>query len=343
MEAIKHHSIYFLLICILGAAFLMYSIISPFFGPLIVAAVFAFLFHPLYDRITILVRDRKSIAAAITTLIAFIIIMIPVSFLVTQIVVESTFIYKHIAEGGSDTLVNGANNLVDQLRNFLPIPENFNLDFKQYAEQGLEILIQNFGSIFSSFTKILLNSFVFILAFYFFLKDGIKLKDYFVEVSPLEDKDDAKIVSRLKRAVSATVKGSLMIGTLQGVMTGIGLAIFGVPNAVFWGSLAAIGALVPGIGTSLVLIPSIIFLFVTGNTFGGFGLVIWGAVAVGLIDNILSPKIVGKGMKLHPLLVFLSVLGGLAYYGPLGFLLGPLTASVLLAFIEIYFSLKTQK
>lgn len=343
METIKHHSIYFLLICILGSAYLMFSIISPFFGPLIIAAVFAFLFHPLYEKITKLVRNRRSIAAAITTLIAFIVITVPISFLVTQIVIESTQIYKYIVEGGSDTLVNGLHNSMDQIRNVVPIPENFDLDFRQYAQKGLEALIQNFGSIFSSFTKIILNSFVFILAFYFFSKDGIKLKDYFVEVSPLEDKDDSKIVSRLKRAVTATVKGSLMIGTLQGIMTGIGLAIFGVPNAVFWGSLAAIGALIPGIGTSLVLVPSIIFLFATGNTTGGIGLVIWGAVAVGLIDNILSPKIVGKGMKLHPLLVFLSVLGGLAFYGPLGFLLGPLTASVMLALIEIYFSLKTQK
>jgi predicted PurR-regulated permease PerM len=321
----------------------MFSIISPFFGPLIIAAIFAFLFHPLYEKINAVVKNRRSIAAAITTLIAFIIIMIPISFLVTQIVIESTQIYKYIVDGGSDTLVNGLNNSVNQLRNVLPIPENFNLDFKQYAKQVLEVLIQNFGSIFSSFTKIILNSFVFILAFYFFCKDGIKLKDYFVEVSPLQDKDDDKIVSRLKRAVTATVKGSLMIGTLQGIMTGIGLAIFGVPNAVFWGSLAAIGALVPGVGTTIVLLPSIIFLFATGNSFGGIGLIIWGVVAVGLIDNILSPKIVGKGMSLHPLLVFLSVLGGLAFYGPLGFLLGPLTASVTLALIEIYFSLKSQK
>jgi predicted PurR-regulated permease PerM len=335
METIKNHSIYFLLICIIGSAFLVFSIISPFFGPLILAAVFAFLFNPIFEKLTKFFRGKRSIASFFTTILALLIILGPVSFLITQVIKESTFVYNYISQNGS--------TLIDNAKNILPIPENFDIDFKQYLENVLAVAIQNVGSIFSSFTKIFLNMVIFILAFYFLLKDGSKLKDYFVEVSPLEDRDDQKIVSRLKMAVSATVKGSLMIGMIQGTLTGIGLAIFGVPNAVFWGTIAAVSALIPGIGTSLVLIPSIAFLFLTGNNFGGFGLLVWGALAVGLIDNFLSPKIVGKGMHLHPLLVFISVIGGLAFFGPLGFILGPLTSSVFLALIEIYFSLKTQK
>ena len=181
---------------------------------------------------------------------------------------------------------------------------------------------------------------MFLIAFYFFLKDGSKLKDYFVELSPLDDKDDEKIISRLKQAVSATVKGSLSIGLIQGTLTGIGFAIFGVPNAVLWGTVAAVAALIPGVGTALIILPAILFLFVPENTFGAFGLLAWGLLAVGLIDNFLSPRLVGRGMKLHPLLVFISVLGGLAFFGPLGFLLGPLSVSVFLALIDIYFSIK---
>jgi predicted PurR-regulated permease PerM len=334
MEYVKNHSIYFLLVCIIGFAFIAFSIVSPFMAPLIVAAVFAFLFNPIFEKLTKYFKGKRSVASFITTILALIIILGPISFLVTQIVKESTFVYNYISDNGS--------SLVEQVKNILPIPENFEIDFKQYVENALSILVQNLGSIFSSFTKIFLNTVIFVLAFYFLLKDGKKLKDYFVELSPLDDKDDEKIVSRLKLAISATVKGSLMIGSIQGVLTGIGLAIFGVPNAVFFGTIAAVSALIPGIGTSIILIPSIAFLFITGNTFGGFGLLIWGAFAVGLIDNFLSPKIVGKGMKLHPLLVFISVIGGLAFFGPLGFLLGPLTVSVLLALIEIYFSLKSR-
>lgn len=334
MENTKNHSVYFLLISIIGFAVMSFFIVSPFMAPLIVAAVFAFLFNPIFEKLTKYFKGRRSVASLITTILALLIILGPISFLVTQIVKESTFVYNYITDNGS--------SLIDQAKNILPIPENLDIDFKQYVENALSVLVVNLGSIFSSFTKILLNLIIFILAFYFLLKDGKKLKDYFVEVSPLEDKDDEKIVSRLKLAVSATVKGSLMIGLIQGILTGIGLGIFGVPNAVFFGTIASVSALIPGVGTSIVLVPSIAFLFLTGNTFGGFGLLIWGALAVGLIDNFLSPRIVGEGMHLHPLLVFISVIGGLAFFGPLGFLLGPLTVSVFLALLEIYFSLKSR-
>ncbi len=338
MESIKNHSVYFLLICIAIFAFLFYSIISPFFGPLIVAAVFAFLFRPLNKKMNKYFKNKKNLATLVTTVIAVIIILIPISFVGTQIVKESTFVYNYVADGGFDNFMSKTNNLLSQSK----ISKNLDIDFKQYVEKILQNLIQNVGSIFSSFTKILLNFFVFIMAFYFFLKDGEKLKDYFVVISPLDDKDDKKILDRLKMAVSAIVKGSLLIGLIQGTLTGVGFAIFGVPNAVLWGTVAAISALIPGIGTALVIVPGIAFLFITGNTFGGFGMLIWGTMAVGLIDNLLSPRLVGKGMKVHPLLIFLAVLGGLTFYGPLGFLLGPLTVSVFLALVEIYFSLKSK-
>lgn len=340
MDTIKHHSIYFLLVCIVATFALVYLIISPFIGSLIVAAVFAFLFQPVYKKILSYLKNSVKISALITTILAVIIILLPISFIGFQIFKESTQLYTGVIAGDTDFFVESTDTLLSRAKTFLPIPENFQLDFKKYAKNGLEVVIQNFGTIFSSVTKSLLNIFVFLTAFYFFLKDGSKLKDYFVRLSPLDDKDDEKIVDRLKLAVSATVKGSLSIGLIQGTLTGIGFMIFGVPNAVLWGTVAALAALIPGVGTALVIAPAIIFLFVTESSFAGFGLLAWGIIAVGLIDNFLSPRLVGRGMKLHPLLVFISVLGGLAFFGPLGFLLGPLSVSVFLALIDIYFSFK---
>jgi predicted PurR-regulated permease PerM len=340
MDANRHHSVYFLLVCIIALFALVTMIISPFIGALIVASVFAFLFQPIYKRLQSYTKDSQKISALITTVVAIIIILLPLSFIGFQIFKESTELYKNVIAGDTDVFAGVIENFINKTGGVLPLPENFQVDFKQYAEKGLSVLIQNLGLIFSSVTKTLLNLVVFLTAFYFFLKDGHKLKDYFVELSPLADKDDGKIIDRLRMAVSATVKGSLSIGLIQGTLTGIGFAIFGVPNPALWGSLAAITALIPGIGTSIVIFPAIIFLFVTDNSFGGFGLLAWGILAVGLIDNFLSPRLVGRGMKLHPLLVFISVLGGLAFFGPLGFLLGPLAVSVFLALIDIYFSIK---
>ena len=172
------------------------------------------------------------------------------------------------------------------------------------------------------------------------MKDGKQFGKYLVELSPLDDKDDFFIISRLKSAVKATVKGNLTISLIQGILTGIGFFIFGVPSPVLWGGIAAITALIPGIGTALVLVPGIAYLFISGNTYSGIGLSIWGLTAVGLIDNLLGPKLVGQGMKLHPLAVFVSVIGGMAFFGPLGFIFGPLALSICIALVDIYFSLR---
>ena len=131
----------------------------------------------------------------------------------------------------------------------------------------------------------------------------------------------------------------MIIAVIQGASTSIGLAIFGVPNAIIWGMVAAVASLIPGLGTSLIILPAILYLFLNEQTMQAAGLIIWGMTAVGLIDNFLGPKIVGRGMKLHPLLVILAVLGGFAFFGPIGFILGPLTLGMFLALFDIYFYL----
>lgn len=338
----KHQSHYFLFIALSVSIVVVYFIIKPFLGPLILAAVFAFLFQPIYKKFLNYLKKRESVAAFSTTIVAIFLILLPISILGTQIFKESSQLYQTLTSENNN-FVSSMEEILNRTRTVLPIPADFKLDFGQYAKQGLEVLIQNFGAVFSSFAKIIINAFVFLTTFYFFIKDGNRLKNYFVDLSPLDDTDDEFIVSRLKSAVSAAMKGNLAIGIIQGALTGIGFAIFGVPNPVLWGGVAAIAAFLPGIGTSLVIIPAIIFLFLTGNTFGGVGLLVWGVTAVGLVDNFLGPKLVGRGMQLHPLAVFIAVLGGLVFFGPLGFLLGPLAMSVCLALFDIYSSLKLKE
>ncbi|PIR95066.1 hypothetical protein COT95_00710, partial [Candidatus Falkowbacteria bacterium CG10_big_fil_rev_8_21_14_0_10_37_6] len=295
----NNHSHYFLLFALGASCLVVYFIAKPFFGPLILAAVFAFLFQPIYQKFFNYLKKRESLAAFVTIVFAIIFIIVPIAFLGIQIFKESSQLYQSLinGDGGFEALIK--DNIV-RIRADFPILADFELDFGQYAKRVLEAMIQNLGAVFSSFAKTLLNMFVFLAAFYFFLKDGNKLKDYFVALSPLDDADDELIVSRLKSGVSAAIKGNMAIGFTQGILTGVGFAIFGVPNAALWGGVAVVAAFLPGIGTALVIAPAVIFLFLSGNTFGGFGLLIWGATAVGLVDNVLGPKLVGRGMQLHP-------------------------------------------
>lgn len=338
----QHVHYFFLLFCLAVSFGVVYLIIQPFFSPLILAAVCAFLLQGVYKKLLYFFKNREGLAAFVTTLIAIVIILVPLTLLGAQVLKESTELYERAVLQDGKYLSTTIKTLVDGARTIVPIPEGTNLDIGAYFEQGLKTLASHLGSIFSSVAKLLLSIVVFLISLYFLLKDGKRLKDYIIRVSPLGDSDDEMIASRLGLAVSSAIKGNLAIGLIQGALTAIGFALFGVPNPVLWGSITTVAALIPGVGTALIITPAILFLFITGNIFGGIGLLIWGVTAVGLVDNLLGPRLIGRGMQLHPLAVFLSVLGGISFFGPLGFLLGPLAMSLCLAFIDIYSSFKTR-
>lgn len=325
----EKHSLYFLLALIGVTLILSFFIFRPFLYALILALVCAVIFQPLYKKILKLARGRAGIAACVTAGAILILIITPLVLLGVQVFKEASGLYSFIAGGG------GAGAL-DAFRGF--IPEGFSLDIASYIKQGAGWLIEHLSIIFSSFVKIFINSFIFIIALYYFLKDGARLKDMVVLWSPLKDNNDEIVLGKLERAVDSVVKGKLLIALIQGVLTVLGFLIFSVPNAALWGTVAAVVALIPMIGTALVFVPAVLFLFVQGAAGAAAGLVVWGVAVVGMADNILGPKIMGRGLQLHSLAILLSVLGGIAFFGPMGFILGPLTVSLLLALTDIYFS-----
>lgn len=335
---------YYLLALLTGAILIVFFIFRPFLYALIIAMVFTVVFQPVHKRVLRITREREGVAALITAVIIVIIILVPVILLGMQIFNEAQLLYVSTTEGGGkDNLFNTVRKLVVYIQRFLPAQIKFSANFDQYLKQGIDWLVQHLGDIFSNFAKILLNLFIFLTALYYLLKDGERLKKTIVGLSPLADTDDAKIFNTIESAINSVIKGNLTVAVIQGALTAAGFAVFGVPNAVLWGSVTAIAALIPGVGTSLVLIPAILFLFLSGKLLSGFGLLAWGAGAVGLVDNFLGPKLVGRGMQMHPFIILLSVLGGIGYFGPIGFLLGPLTMSLLFAFFEIISSVKSQE
>jgi predicted PurR-regulated permease PerM len=203
-------------------------------------------------------------------------------------------------------------------------------------QRGLEWAFSNLDTVFSGASKIVLAVFIMLLALFYLLRDGRELKRQIIALSPLGDDDDNRIFKKLEQTIYSIFAGSILVGLIQGVLTGIGFAIFGVPNPALWGSIAAVSALIPGIGTSLVMVPGVLYLFFTGSTTPAIGLLIWGVLAVGLIDNFLGPIFINRGVKIHPFLILLSVLGGLIFFGPVGFVLGPIILAFLFALLDIY-------
>ncbi|HLC49134.1 MAG TPA: AI-2E family transporter [Candidatus Andersenbacteria bacterium] len=340
-----HHKseLYFLLVLLCSIFVLTFFIFKPFLFALTLAIVFATIFDPLHDRVLKLTRGHKGLGALLATICVLILAIVPLTFLGIQIFQEATALYTSLASGnGAADLSRNANITIHKLTRLSPVPIEFSTDINQYIQEALNFLLQRLGPLFANVAKGSISLFIFLIALYYLFKDGHKLRRALVNISPLQDVHDETIFHKLALAINSVIRGNLAVAIIQGSATAIGFLLFTVPNPVLWGSAAAIAALVPSLGTSLVLLPAIAYLYISGNITLAIGLTVWGILAVGLIDNFLGPMLVGRGTRLHPFLVLLSILGGIGFFGPIGFLLGPLTLSLLFALLEIYFSISKE-
>lgn len=331
----------FLVALLLATSVLAFYIFEPFLIPLALAAIFAVVLQPLYRRIHKLLGGWESTAALLTVLVSLVCIIAPLALLSTRIISEAGGLYASFDVGsGSGALDRALDEGTRLLAPYVPgiegLRESASTNVSGYARTAASWLAAHLGAAFTGIASLLLSLFIFLISLYYLLRDGPRLKRAVMEVSPLSSEDEELVSTRLAGAINSVVKGNLLVALVQSVLSTIGFTIFGVPNAMLWGVAAFFAALIPGIGTALVFIPVVAFMFLTGDTPAALGLAIWGAVAVGTIDNVLGPKLIGRGMNLHPLLVLPGVLGGLALFGPAGIFLGPLTLSLLFALLSIY-------
>jgi predicted PurR-regulated permease PerM len=338
---------YFLTTLIIASSIVAFLIFRPFLVALALAAIFAVVLQPLYRIIFLRMDGSPGLAAFATMLLSVVCILVPFAFITVQITDDAQHLYTSLSDGSGRARIDAVFRYTDDIAaryvpSFALSEADLSTSVNQYMKDGLAWLVQNLGGAFGGATRWLLDLFVFLIALYYLLRDGAKLKRAIIELSPLADTEDKTVFAQLELAVHSVIRGSLMIALIQGVLTGIGFTLFGVPNSILWGVVAALSALIPGIGTSLVLVPGVLYLFTVGTTAQAVGLLIWSVVAVGLIDNFLGPKMVGRGMQLHPLIVLLSVFGGLAFFGPAGVFLGPLCMSLLFALLSIYQHIRKQ-
>lgn len=339
-SACMNHSkseLYFVFVVIAGVSALSFFVFKPFLFVIILALVFATVFAPLHRRLARRLSKHPSAAAFLATLLIVLIIIAPVAFVTVRVFKESSYVYSFLTSSGGETrLAAFQSTMTASLKKFVPLPADFALNFTGYLKDSFTWLVQHLGLVFSNIARVFLETFIFVLALYFFLRDGKKIRRDIESVSPLSEQHSALVLGKLEKAVNSVIRGSLAVALAQGAVSSIGFIIFGVPNAALWGLVTACAALVPSIGTALVIAPAVLFLFFTGHMAASLGLLVWGLFAVGLIDNFLGPKLVEKGTQLHPFLILLSILGGVGFFGPLGFVLGPLSLSLLFAFFEVY-------
>jgi len=178
--------------------------------------------------------------------------------------------------------------------------------------------------------------FIMLYTMFFFLMDGNKLIDKILYYLPLEDHDERRMLNKFTSVTRATLKGTAVIGLLQGVLAGGAFAVVGIEGAVFWGAIMAVLSFIPGIGSALVWVPAVIILAATGQFAKAIGLGVFCAAVVGSIDNLLRPILVGRDTQMHELMILFGTLGGILMFGVVGVIIGPIIAALFVTVWEIY-------
>ena len=313
--------------------YLVWRMLSPFVSALALSAIIVTICYPLYLRILKrMPQQNASLAALSTTLFVLLIVIFPLFFLTSTLVNEAVSIYK-IANTEQIGFENSLNDIQNTVQTYIP---GFELNITEYLKQAASWLAGSLGAIFAGTASTLFLFFIAMIGSFYFFRDGKLFTKKLVAISPLPDDQDELILRRLARAVRSVATGTVLVAIIQGVLTGLGLWLFGFERFVLWGTIASFGALIPGVGTTIVFLPAILYLVVTGSYLTAFGVFVWAALAVGLIDNLLGPYLMSRGNTLHPFTILLAVLGGISFFGPIGFIVGPVIVSLFMVLLELY-------
>jgi predicted PurR-regulated permease PerM len=329
----------FLLFLTVASIALFLWVAWPFASPLLVAATIAAVLHPLHLRLTAAFKGREGLSAAVVTLGTFLAIVGPLAYfastLIRQVVAGVRWLREALASEGVAGLVE---ELPEPLRD---VARRLNADIPAMLEQLRDALSLGggaaaLGGVLSATGAFVAKTLIMLVALYFLLAEGRRLLAWIEDVTPIESGQVREILQAFNGAVVAVVVSAFATAGVQATMAFLGYVAAGVPQPVFFGFLTFVAALVPLVGASIVLLPIAGLHVATGHTVAGILLALWGVLAVGTVDNVLKPVLMRRGLAVHVSLVFLALLGGLATFGPIGFLVGPLALAFFLAMLRIW-------
>lgn len=334
----------FVLILMLATSVLFIAVMWPFLKALLLGAILAGLCHPLYRWLTRLFRGRKSGAAAVTVLILFLLIVGPLGAFLGVAVQQALNVSERAIPWaqehfGTASTFDARAWLVQRfpaLAAHVPSQEHIVASVGTAAKAAGGFLVASASRMTAETAVFLLNLFVTLYGMFYFLRDGGTLLERLLYYMPLSNEEEALMMQRFVSITRATVKGTLVIGVIQGTLAGIAFWVAGIDGSAFWGTMMVVLSIVPGIGAALVWVPAVIYLFVTGQMLAGTLVGVWCAAVVGIIDNVLRPVLVGRDARMPDLLILVGTLGGLYLFGPIGFIVGPIVCGLFLTAWDIY-------
>ncbi|MBV1895924.1 MAG: AI-2E family transporter [Rhodobacteraceae bacterium] len=319
---------------------IFFQIIAPFVVPLLLAAIAAAMMSPFNKRLCRMLGGRKSLASVLTLVFLAVAILGPLFALIYLAAIQ--------AAGLTDTVRDTAQNLSDsQLSDFLPTWFPYESEIEklwpkivqkvgEFTHAAANFFVSILPAVTRGAANLFLSLFIFIYALFFYLQMEPSIMVRVLRYSGLQNPVQEQLIDRVISISRATLKGTLFIGVIQGVLGGISLWVVGVSGFAFWSVVMMVFSVIPGLGAPSVLVGAAIFLASQGDWTSAIGLALWAVVVVGTIDNLLRPILVGRDAKLHDVMILVSSLGGLGTFGITGLVLGPVLAGL---FVSIWSTL----
>jgi predicted PurR-regulated permease PerM len=327
-----------LLFLVLAATLLFALILWPFFGAVCWAVFIALVFWPLHKRFLRNSHGKRNTAALASLTVILIIVILPMTMLAASITQEASVVVEKLRSGEIQ--------VTTYFQQFIQaLPEwaraalhRFGMGDLGLLQQKLMATLSNSGQVVTSRVlnigqvtlDFVVGFFVMLYVLFFLFRDGEQLSRGIARAIPLKRQHTERLLRQFATVVRATVKGNIVVALVQGALGGAAFFVLGLPGAVLWGAVMALLSLLPAVGAVLVWGPVAAYFFFTGEIVKGVGLTVWGAVVIGLVDNVLRPILVGKDTRMPDYLVLVATLGGLVVFGLNGFVIGPVIAAVFL-------------
>lgn len=328
-------SFFALLLVLVTIAFVW--LIRGFLQPIFWAVALGIVVYPLHARVLAWVKGRPSLAAATSVLLVVVIVILPLIGLGAAVTREAAPLYQRVSDGNL-----GVQDVYSALQARVPLvttgleklgldPAEIESQVSAVAGQLSRLIAARALAIGQDTLRITVFFFLTLYLLFFFLRDGSKLLEGLVRALPLGDVRERHLLERFAEVSRATIKGTLVVGVVQGTIGGVTFALLGIGGALVWGVAMTLLSILPAVGPALVWAPAAIYLFVNGEIVAGIVLVLVGVLVIGLVDNLLRPILVGRDTRLPDYLILLSTLGGLAAFGLAGIVIGPIIAAFFLS------------
>ena len=332
MERKKLEIISFLILCT-GIFLLAFFVFKPFFTILALSTVLVFLFRPLHKKLIHFYGGGNTFFAFLIVLVSLLFLILPLIFFGIKILAQVQSFFTLVQAGQIPDIQNLQLNIEIFMRHIFPA---FSFDISSYAGTILGFVSNNFGELISQTSYMFFQIFFLLVTFFFFLRDGETIFPEIISLSPFSKIQTKEIVNSVHRAVTSVIRGTLFVGIIRWVIFMVGFYFLGIPNPMVFGSIAGIIGIIPGLGTPFVIIPTVAYFFVFNNIFAAIGTIFFGALVLFFVDNMLSAYFFGKGLEASPIFILFSILGGVLFFGPLGFIFGPIILSLCISITEMY-------